>query len=461
LLIVYFLEDDMKPTPVPVQPAAKRLKNFSEVETGFSKRVAVDEARKFPQSHIPSSQPKCPLGINILEFIRLLREGDMHGAYKKIREESCLPAVCGRLCLAPCEQEYVIGGKKMPIDVRALERFTADHGRPGFLGRDRLTCAKQPVAVIGSGPAGLSAAAILARELYCVTVYESLPQLGGILCYGVPEFRLPKSVLDAEIGQVRDLGVEFLTDVTIGANMTVDDLFAKGFSAVILAAGRSHPKLFDLPGTDAQEVFYAQEVLMKLNGSPDVFVREYGQKIGSRVLVIGSHGEALDCARACRRLGKQAAVVFPGTESDIEAHRNEILYSREEGVDFQTLLKPRAVELDNAGRVKGLTCGRMDFAEKNGQWVLMPVPGAEEVIPADTIILAQGHDVNARWKKSLPGLRFQTDKTVWTDATTGQTSVPGVFAAGDMAGAGGSILSAMISGKQAAGQVIRFLNQPA
>lgn len=447
----------MKPTAVSTQPVVKRLKNFSEVELAFSKRIAVEEARKFPQSHNPSSQPKCPLGINILEFVRLLREGEVHEAYKKIREDNCMPAVCGRLCPASCEEEFVIAGKKMPIDVRALERFAADYGRPKFLGREKLTCAKQSVAVIGSGPAGLSAAAVLAKELYCVTVYESLPLLGGVLRYGIPEFRLAKSVLDAEIGQIKDLGVEFFTDVTIGRNISIDELFRKGFSAVVLSVGKSHPKFLDLPGTDAQGVFYAQELLIKLNFSQDLFVQEFGQRIGQKVLVLGHSTTALDCARVCRRLGRQVSVVFSGTESDIDAHRNDLVYSREEGVDFQTLMNPAAVKVDGSGRVSGLTCGKMDFAEKDGQWVLMPVPGVEEVLDADTIIIAQGSNVNPQAKKMLPGLKFNSDGTVWLDEETGQTSVPKVFAAGDLVDGREHVLNALISGKWAAEQVMKFL----
>ncbi len=444
----------MKPTLVPTLPAAKRVNHFSEVELGFSKRVAVEEARKFPQSHVPSSQPKCPLGINILEFVRFLREGNVAEAYRRIRQHSALPGVCGRICLAPCEEEFSVGNKKIPIDVRALERFVADHGRPKFLGRDKLTCAKQRVAVIGSGPAGLSAAAVLARELYCVTVYESLPLLGGVLRYGIPEFRLPNNVLDAEISQIRDLGVEFVTNTVIGRNVMMDDLFEQGFSAVVLAVGKSHPKFLDIPGTDAQGVFYAQEILMGLNLSPEAFGREFGARLGKEVLVIGSQSIAVDCARACRRIGKQVSIVFAGTESEVDAHRNEIFYSREEGVGFQTLIKPLAIQVDLSGHVAGLTCIHMDFAEKNGQWILMPVPGSDEHLPADSVVIAQGQNVNPSIRGMLPGLKFNADGTVWIDEQTGQTSVSKVFAAGDMVDAKEHILDAMVCGKWAAEQVI-------
>ena len=447
----------MKPTKVPTQPVQKRIANFHEVELGFSKKVAVEEARKFPQSHTPSCQPKCPLGVDILDFIRLLREGDFFEAYKKIREENDLPAVCGRICLAPCEEEFVVAGKKMPIDVRALERFAADHGRPKFFGREKLTCAKERVAVIGSGPAGLSAAALLAREYYCVTVFESLPVLGGVLRYGIPEFRLSQGVLDAEISQIRDLGVEFQTNVTVGQTVTCEQLFDQGFAAVLLAAGRSRPRFLDIPGTDAAGVFYAQEILLKLNFSEAVFEREFGQGLGHQVVVIGSQGMALDCARACRRLGKEVALVFPGTEADVDIHRNEVAYAKEEGVGFQAMLQPAAVELGAEGQVKGLRCVRMDFADKKGQWVLVPVPGTETVLPADAVIVAQGSDVNPLVRRMLPGLKCNPDQTLWIDAETGETSVPKVFATGDLVDARGRVLDAMVSGKWAAEKIIKCL----
>jgi len=206
-------------------------------------------------------------------------------------------------------------------------------------------------------------------------------------------------------------------------------------------------------------VFYAQELLMKLNFSPDLFVQEFAPRIGQEVLVIGNKSDALDCARACRRLGRSVSIILSETEGEIDAHRHEVAYSREEGVDFQTLLRPEAIKVDGAGRVVGLTCRRMDFAEKNGRWVLTPVPGTEEALPADTVILAQGQEVNPQVKKMLPGLKFNTDGTVWLNEETGQTSVPKVFAAGDMVDGREHILDAMISGKWAAEQVIRFLKK--
>ncbi len=448
----------MKPTPVSLQAVKKRLKNFSEVEIGFSKKVAIDEARKFPQSHVPSCQPKCPLGIDILEFVRLLREGDVNEAYKKIRERSDLPGVCGRICLAPCEEEFIVAGKKTPIDVRALERFVADHGRPKIFGRQKLTCAKQRVAVIGSGPAGLSAAALLARELYCVTVFESLPLLGGVLRYGIPEFRLPAGVLDAEIDQIRDLGVDFQANTVIGQTLTIDDLFKQGFSAVLLTVGKSYPQFLDLSGSDSPGVFYAQELLLKLKFNPAVFAHEFGGKLGRKVLIIGNGGLALDCARVCRRLDKEVSIVFPGTEEELGIHRNELAQACEEGVALETMVVPLAVETDDRDQVTGLKCRRMDFADKDGQWKLVPVPQSEMTIKADSIMIAKGCRVNPALKKMLPGLRFNKDGTVWLDGKTGQTFVPRVFAAGDLVDGREHVLDAMVSGKWAAEQIKAFLS---
>lgn len=448
----------MKPIKIPTQPKDKRLKNFHEVELGFMKKVAIDEARKFPQSHDPSCQPKCPLGINILEFIRLLREGEVHEAYRKIREHSDLPGICGRICLAPCEEEFIIGGKRVPIDVRALERFVADHGRPKFFGRDKLTCAKERVAIIGSGPSGLSAAAVLARELYCVTVFESLPELGGVLRYGVPEFRLPKSALDAEISQIRDLGVDFEVNMTFGQNFSYQDLLDQDFSTVLLAVGKSYPKFLDLPGTDAQGVFYAQELLLKLNFVQQSFESEFNRKLGEKVLILGDQGLALDCARVCRRLGKNVKMVFSRTVDDLDIHRNEFDYANEEGVEFQIMMAPKAVKVDEKNMVVGLECSKMDFAEQNGQWVLMPVPESETVLEADSIIVANGYKVNPALKRMLPDLKFRRDGTVWIDEETGQTSIEKVFAAGDLVDPREHILDSIVAGKWAAEQIIKFFS---
>jgi len=446
----------MKPATTSAQSVEKRLKNFREVDSGLSKRQAIEEARNFPQSHDPSCRPKCPLGVNIPEFVRLLREGQISDAYKKIREANMLPGICGRLCLAPCEEEFVIGGRKMPVDIRALERFVADHGRPRLFGRDKLTCAGQRVAVIGSGPSGLSAAATLARDLYCVTVFESQPLPGGVLRYGIPGFRLPVSVLDAEISQLRDLGVQFRMNETLGCNVCVSDLQRQGFAAVLLATGRPAPALADIPGDDAQGVFYAQELLLKLSWSEDIFVQEFSKKLGDSVLIVGGQDMALDCARACRRIGKHVGLVFAGTEEDVNAHRVELEHCKEEGVILHMMLKPLKVEMNDKGGATGLRCRKMDFAERSGQWVLMPVPGAEQVLSADAVVIAGRRSISPALRKIFPDLKILKDQTVHVDEQTGLTSLPGVFAAGDLIDAREHVLDAMTSGVWAAQQIIQY-----
>jgi len=448
----------MKPPQTSAQSVEKRFKNFREVDPGLSRRQAVDEARNFPQSHDPSCRPKCPLGVNIPEFVRLLREGQVSDAYKKIREANMLPGVCGRLCLAPCEEEFVIGGHKMPVDIRALERFVADHGRPKFFRRDKLTCAKQRIAVIGSGPSGLGAAAVLAQELYCVTVFESQPFAGGVLRYGIPEFRLPAAILDAEISQIRDLGVEFRMNETLGRNFSIEDLSAQGFAAVLLAMGRPSPVLTDIPGHDARGVFYAQELLLKLSWSEHLFAQEFSGRLGSHVLVVGDQDMALDCARACRRIGKDVGLVFSGTEEDLDTHRVELGHCKDEGVILHMMLKPLQIEMDESGRITGLRCRKMDFAERNGQWVLMPVPGTEQFLMADAVVIAGRRGVAPALRKIFPDLKIHKDQTLRVDEDTGQTSVSGVFAAGDLIDARGHILDAMASGIWAAQQIIQYLN---
>ncbi|MFP4472909.1 MAG: FAD-dependent oxidoreductase [Candidatus Omnitrophota bacterium] len=449
----------MKPTPVPAQSPAKRLRNFQEVELGFSKRTAVDEARKFPQSHVPTFQPKCPLGINILEFVRLLREGDIPEAYKKIREASDLPGICGRVCRAPCEADFVIGGKKVPLDVRALERFVADNGRPKFFGRDNLTCSRERIAVIGSGPAGLSAAALLAKQHYCVTIFESLPQPGGVLRYGLPEFRISRPALDAEISQIRDLGVDLQTDCHFGRTITPDDIFEEGYAALLLAVGRSRPSLQSIPGSDARGVIYANELLMNLNCEEQNFHHSFARRLGEKISVLGDQALALDCARICRRLGKDVRLVCEGAEDSLDAHRNDIEYARQEGVLFETLSRAKEICVSSSGEVSGVRVIRMDYAdpEANGQWVLVPAPDSETVLEADTVIVAKGHEVSKTIQRAVQGLKMNEDGTIRLDEDTGQTSVPRVFAAGDCADPQQHVLDAMVCGKWAAERIMAFL----
>ena len=448
----------MKTTPIPVQNCEKRLKNFSEVELGFSKKIAVDEARLFPQSSSPGRQPRCPLGIDILGFVRCLREGEISAAYDKIREKNELPGVCGRVCSAPCEEDFIIGGKQMEVDVRALERFAAVHGRPRLFRRKQYEQQGAMVAVVGSGPAGLSAAACLARSGFRVTVFESLPQLGGMLRYGVAGFRLSKDILNAEIEMIRDLGVQFQANCCIGRTVTLEELYQQGFAAVLLAVGRQYPAPLKDQGTDAHHVICASEVLLKLGASEENFIREFQHRLGHTIVVIGDHELALDCARACRRLkDKKVKLVFARTEEDLLCHRNEIEQAKAEGVEFEAMMHFQKVCLSDDGDVCGIQCGRMDYADQDGQWRLMPVPDSQVVVEADTVIMTRGQTVNQDIFKISSFAKLTREGFLAVDPETSRVH-DNIFAAGHAVMAQDGIVYAMRSGVHAAEKIIEFLS---
>ncbi len=448
----------MQTTPIPIQDCEKRLKNFREVELGFLKKTAIEEARRFPQSRVPGRQPKCPLGIDILEFVRFLREGETSEAYEKIREKNDLPGVCGRICSAPCEEDFVVGGKQMPIDVRALERFAADHGRPRFFAKKQCEPQGVMVAIVGSGPAGLSAAALLARAGFRVTVFESLPHLGGILRYGVANMRLSSDVLNAEIEVIRGLGVQFQTNCCIGRTVTLEELSEQGFAAVLLAVGRQYPAPLKDPGMDAHHVICASEVLLKLGASQKNFVMEFQRRLGQQIVVIGDHELALDCARACLRLeGKQVTMVFPRAEEDLFCHRNEVEQARAEGVIFEAMTQFQNVCLNDQGDVCAVECSRMDYAEQEGQWIVMPVPDSEVKIAADTVIMTQGQTVNPDVKNISPQIKLSRSGFLNANLETACV-YQNVFAAGHAVIPQDGIVYAMRSGRHAAEKMIDFLS---
>ncbi len=278
-----------------VQPKQKRTKNFNEVSLGYSKKVAVEESRRCPQCADPVCVNACPIGINIPGFIRRLREGNVGGAYELIREQNPLPSICGRICLAPCELACILNEEKNPIGIRALERYAADNRSRS--GRKEASNRGMKIAIVGSGPAGLSAAAVLAQKGYQVRIFESMDQPGGVLRYGIPEFRIPNKILEAEINEIKALGVEIETNCMIGNTKTMDDLKTEGYVAILLAMGAGIPKFMEVPGSHLGGVYYGEEFLMRINQK-----RSTQFPLGNKIVVIGSGNTALDCARVAVRL---------------------------------------------------------------------------------------------------------------------------------------------------------------
>lgn len=444
------------------QPAQKRIKNFSEVALGFTKKQATSEALRCPQPTDPAHAQRCLLGIDILAFIRLIREGNVVGALQKIREQNPLAAVCGRVCSAPCETD-AFHGDDWQIGIRALERFATDQGEKKNA-KGVSSAKEQAIAVVGSGPSGLTAAADLAKRGYRVTIFEALHAPGGSLRFSIPEFRLPRKVLDAEIEYIKSLGVAIKTDSLIGQTFSLKELFEMGYAAVYLATGINIPQLPGLPGGNLSRVYTASEFLLRVNLMNAHLSPQYATPlpIGQRIVVVGGNDEVLDCARISRRLGKDVMVIFERTEEDLMAHKDEVAYAKEEGVKFELFTRPLEILPKDNKSVRGLKCIRLDFADPNssGQWQLVAVEGSELILEADTVIMATPYKANALIGKLTEGLKVKKDGTFSVDKDTFMTSLAGVFASGDSLSATSSIVEAMSLAKKTARAIDQYLTKP-
>ena len=447
---------------VKTQPSERRVKNFGEVSLGFPKKLVFEEARRCPQCVDPVCMKGCPLGIDIPRFIRSLREGNVAGAYAKIKEANCFAAVCGRICSAPCEAACILNEEGAPpIGIRALERYAADFGRTKIAKRDQTFLGGKKIAVVGSGPTGLTAAAELAQRGYRVTVFESFDKPGGVLRYGIPEFRIPKKTLDHEIDEIRASGVTIEVNFLIGHTATLEELVHQDFAAVLLATGAGIPKFMDLPGANLGSVYYGEEFLMRVNRAKSSFFSRKLDKlpVGQRIAVIGSGNTALDCARSGVRLGREVTLIFRRTEEDMRVKREERAYAKEEGVRFEPMVKPVEILADQSHFVGGLKCVRMDYADVHGSgdWQITRVPDSEFVIDVDTVVIAVGHNPNSLVGKNGSHLKINDDGTFKVNEKTGITSMPGIFAAGNVRTNAGPVVEAIASGKKVAEEIDHYL----
>ncbi len=431
-----------------------------ESRAGFTRRDCFEEARRCPQCPQPPCEGQCPLGVRVPWFIRSLREANAVEALTKIRDHHPFAAILGRVCRAPCEEACVLSGETEPIRIRELERYAGDHGRKKFAFPARREPNGQRVAVVGSGPAGLMAAYDLTMAGFQPVVFDALPRPGGLLRHLLPSFRLPEKVLEDALSDLRHVGVEFEPNCLLGQTLEVNDLFARGFAAVLLALGAGGPQLSTLPGADLAGVYYAAELLMSARAR----VRLYRKKktsfrLGERIAVLGHGHAALDCARHCIRLGREVSVIFEGTEEDLTVHQTETADARDEGVDLISLTRARTITGDDSGRVNGLECLKMDYAdpEENGEWRLVPVPGSEHTLDVDTVIIAGEGGTNQDVPRALPQAKFVRG-CLRLDQETRMTSLPGVFAAGAMTGDCPDIVTAMASGRRAALGIEKYLS---
>ena len=449
---------NMKPekTPMPEQEAAVRATNFKEVALGYTAEMAAEEATRCLQCKNSPCVQGCPVNVPIRDFIGCIQRGDLQEAYDTIRTQNGLPAICGRVCPQEnqCESKCVRGIKGQPVGIGRLERFVADwameHGD---------TAAKVPApngkraAVVGSGPAGLTCAADLAKKGWKVTVYEALHTPGGVLMYGIPEFRLPKALVQREIDSIKALGVEIVTNAVVGRCMTVDELLAEGYDAVFVGSGAGLPNFQHIPGESLCGVYSANEFLTRVNlmKAYDFPNHDTPVKVGARVAVIGGGNVAMDAARVARRLGAEVSIVYRRSEKEMPARLEEVHHAKEEGVIFRMLTNPKAILGDENGFVRAMECVEMELGEPDERGRRRPVPkaGSEFELPVDTVIVAIGNSPNPLIKKTTPDLPVNERGGITTDER-GKTGKLHVYAGGDAVTGAATVILAMGAGKNAA-----------
>ena len=454
---------------VPEQDPIVRRHNFDEVPLGLTPELAIQEAtRCIHCKRAPCITPGCPVSIDIPAFLLLIEEGDFLGAAAKVKEANLLPAICGRVCPQEkqCEKYCVIAksGERPPVAIGKLEAFVADYERRA--GRISIPELAPPtgkrVAVVGSGPAGITVAAELAKFGHSVTIFEALHKPGGVLFYGIPPFRLPRDVIDAELSLLTKMGVEIICNAVIGKTDTVDDLLSSGFDAVFLGCGAGLPYFMNIPGENLNGIYSGNEFLTRINLMGAHRFPEYVTpiKVGRRVAVIGCGDTAMDAARTALRLGpEEVRVVYRRTRAEAPARDEEIEHAQAEGIIFQFLTAPIRFIGDEAGWVTAMEVQRMELGEPDASGRRRPVPikGSEYIIEVDTVIEAIGFGVNPLITKATPGLLTDKWGVVLVDPATGATSKPGVFAGGDIITGGSTVILAMGQGKVAARAMDRYL----
>lgn len=459
---------NMSPTknPMPSALPEVRNKNFEEVALGYTEETALNEAARCLNCKNKPCTGGCPVAIDIPAFISKIVEKDYEGAYQKISEASSLPAVCGRVCPQEnqCEKYCVRGIKGESVGIGRLERFVADYHN-----EHATDLPKKPqsnghkVAVIGGGPAGLTCAGDLAKKGYEVTVFEALHLAGGVLVYGIPEFRLPKSIVAKEIETLKQLGAKIETNMVIGKVMSVDELFEEGFEAVFIGSGAGLPSFMKIPGENLKGVYSANEFLTRVN-----LMKAY--KDGSdtpiqkakRVAVVGGGNVAMDAARCAKRLGaEEVYIVYRRSEAELPARKEEVEHAKEEGIIFKLLNNPTEITGGEDGFVNGIKCVEMELGEPDASGRRRPVvkEGSDFTIDVDCVIMAIGTSPNPLIKSTTKGLETQKWGGIIADEKTGATSREGVFAGGDAVTGAATVILAMGAGKQAAKAIDEYIKE--
>jgi glutamate synthase (NADPH/NADH) small chain len=452
-----------KRVPMAEQKPEERVKNFSEVALGYTEDEAILEASRCLQCSNPGCVKGCPVGVNIPGFIERIVSSDFASAISIIKENNYLPAICGRVCPQEnqCEKKCTMGIKYEPLAIGRLERFVADYERAHGI-RIPVTSNSngKKVAVVGSGPAGLTAAAYLAKDGYQVTIFEALHEPGGVLVYGIPEFRLPKEIVRAEIDFIRKLGVEIKVDVVIGKSLSIRELFDLGYQAVFIGAGAGLPRFLNIPGENLNNIYSGNEFLFRINLMKGYRFPEYDTpvKVGKKTSVIGGGNVALDCARCAVRMGAEVTLVYRRTEGEMPARAEELEHAKQEGIKIRELVSPVKFLGDNEGRVRKIECMRMKLGEpdESGRRKPIPIEDSRMTIDANTVVIAIGQRPNPVLIQATPELKTSEKGTIIVDEN-GQTSMEGVFAGGDITTGTATVIQAIGAGKRAAHAIHRYL----
>jgi len=456
-------------THMPELDARVRSRNFEEVNQGLQTADALTEASRCIECAKPGCVVDCPVGVKIKEIVALIYAGDYLAAAKKLREDNSLPAITGRVCPQEnqCEGGCILGKKGAPVAIGNLERFVADFERTsGQLGLPAIAPSTgKSVAIVGSGPAGLSAAGDLIQKGHRVRVFEALHELGGVLIYGIPEFRLPKSIVKGEVDNLRRMGVEFETNVVVGKSVTIDELMQKEkYDAVFVATGAGLPRFLGVPGEHFNGVYSANEFLTRINLMRAYQATEYDEPVydcrDRDVIVVGGGNTAMDAVRTARRLGaRSATLVYRRSAAEMPARAEEVKHARQEGIEFRMLTNPIEFLGDEKGWLTGARCVKMELGEpdESGRRSPVEIKGSEFVLPANVVIIGVGTTANPLIQSSTPDLKTTSRNYILADPRTTRTSKRGVFAGGDIVTGGATVILAMGAGRKAAVSIHDYL----